>query len=56
MTIRVLIVDDHAVVRSGIRRVLDAASDLVRPPWTTQKKIVAAGLPEYLAERLEKGR
>ena len=24
MTIRVLVVDDHAVVRSGLRRVLDA--------------------------------
>ena len=28
MTIRVLIVDDHAVVRSGLRRVLDAESDI----------------------------
>jgi len=28
MTIRVLIVDDHAVVRSGIRRVLDAEPDI----------------------------
>lgn len=28
MTIRVLIVDDHAVVRTGLRRVLDAEPDL----------------------------
>ena len=28
MTIRVLIVDDHAVVRSGLRRVLEAEDDL----------------------------
>jgi two-component system response regulator NreC len=28
LTIRVLIVDDHAVVRSGLRRVLEAESDL----------------------------
>jgi two-component system response regulator NreC len=28
MTIRVLIVDDHAVVRSGLRRVLDAEPDM----------------------------
>ena len=28
MTIRVLIVDDHAVVRAGLRRVLDAEHDL----------------------------
>jgi len=28
MTIRVLVVDDHAVVRSGLRRVLDAADDI----------------------------
>ncbi len=28
MTIRVLIVDDHAVVRSGLRRVLEAEADL----------------------------
>ncbi len=28
MTIRVLIVDDHAVVRSGLRRVLDAELDI----------------------------
>ena len=28
MTIRVLVVDDHAVVRAGIRRVLDAESDI----------------------------
>jgi two-component system, NarL family, response regulator NreC len=28
MTIRVLIVDDHAVVRSGLRRVIDAEADL----------------------------
>ena len=28
MTIRVLIVDDHAVVRAGIRRVLDAEDDI----------------------------
>ena len=28
MTIRVLVVDDHAVVRSGLRRVLDAESDI----------------------------
>jgi two-component system, NarL family, response regulator NreC len=28
VTIRVLIVDDHAVVRSGLRRVLDAESDI----------------------------
>jgi two-component system response regulator NreC len=28
MTIRVLIVDDHAVVRSGLRRVLDAEKDI----------------------------
>jgi len=28
MTIRVLIVDDHAVVRSGLRRVLDAEPDI----------------------------
>lgn len=28
MTIRVLIVDDHAVVRAGLRRVLDAEPDL----------------------------
>jgi two-component system response regulator NreC len=27
-TIRVLVVDDHAVVRSGLRRVLDAESDI----------------------------
>ena len=28
MTIRVLVVDDHAVVRSGLRRLLDAESDI----------------------------
>jgi len=28
MTIRVLVVDDHAVVRAGLRRVLDAADDI----------------------------
>ena len=28
MTIRVLIVDDHAVVRAGLRRILDAESDI----------------------------
>ena len=28
MTIRVLVVDDHAVVRTGLRRVLDAAADI----------------------------
>ena len=28
MSIRVLIVDDHAVVRSGLRRVLEAEDDL----------------------------
>ena len=28
MTIRVLIVDDHAVVRTGLRRVLDAEADI----------------------------
>lgn len=28
MTIRVLVVDDHAVVRSGLRRVLDAEPDI----------------------------
>ncbi|HEX4745358.1 MAG TPA: response regulator transcription factor [Gaiellaceae bacterium] len=28
MTIRVLVVDDHAVVRAGIRRVLDAEEDI----------------------------
>jgi DNA-binding NarL/FixJ family response regulator len=28
MTIRVLVVDDHAVVRAGIRRVLDAEADI----------------------------
>ena len=28
MTIRVLVVDDHAVVRSGLRRVLDAEADI----------------------------
>ncbi|HEU5010193.1 MAG TPA: response regulator transcription factor [Gaiellaceae bacterium] len=28
MTIRVLIVDDHAVVRAGLRRVLDAEADI----------------------------
>ena len=28
MTIRVLVVDDHAVVRSGLRRVLEAESDI----------------------------
>ena len=28
MTIRVLVVDDHAVVRSGLRRVLDAEVDI----------------------------
>jgi DNA-binding NarL/FixJ family response regulator len=28
VTIRVLVVDDHAVVRAGIRRVLDAESDI----------------------------
>ena len=28
MSIRVLVVDDHAVVRAGLRRVLDAESDL----------------------------
>ena len=28
MTIRVLIVDDHAVVRSGLRLVLDAEPDI----------------------------
>ena len=28
MTIRVLIVDDHAVVRTGLRRVLDAEPDM----------------------------
>lgn len=28
MTIRVLVVDDHAVVRAGIRRVLDAEGDI----------------------------
>ncbi|HET9438095.1 MAG TPA: response regulator transcription factor [Gaiellaceae bacterium] len=28
MTIRVLVVDDHAVVRAGIRRVLDAEDDI----------------------------
>ena len=30
MTIRVLIVDDHAVVRTGLRRVLDAEEDIER--------------------------
>jgi DNA-binding NarL/FixJ family response regulator len=28
MTIRVLVVDDHAIVRSGLRRVLDAEDDI----------------------------
>ena len=28
MTIRVLVVDDHAVVRSGLRRVLEAEDDI----------------------------
>ena len=28
MTIRVLVVDDHAVVRAGLRRILDAAPDI----------------------------
>ena len=28
MTIRVLIVDDHPVVRAGLRRILDAESDI----------------------------
>ena len=28
MTIRVLVVDDHAVVRSGLRRIIDAQDDL----------------------------
>ena len=28
MTIRVLVVDDHAVVRSGLRRVLDSEKDI----------------------------
>jgi len=28
MTIRVLVVDDHAIVRSGLRRVLDAEEDI----------------------------
>ena len=28
MTIRVLLVDDHAVVRSGLRRVLEAEDDI----------------------------
>src|SRR4029077_13375446 len=28
MTIRVLVVDDHAVVRAGLRRVLDAEDDI----------------------------
>ena len=28
MTIRVLVVDDHAVVRAGLRRVLDAEADI----------------------------
>ena len=28
MTIRVLIVDDHAVVRAGLRMIIDAESDL----------------------------
>ncbi|MDX6398503.1 MAG: hypothetical protein QOJ43_1911, partial [Gaiellaceae bacterium] len=28
MTIRVLVVDDHAVVRTGLRRVLDAEPDI----------------------------
>ena len=28
MTIRVLVVDDHAVVRSGLRRILDAEDDV----------------------------
>jgi len=28
MTIRVLVVDDHAVVRTGLRRILDAEPDI----------------------------
>ena len=28
MTIRVLVIDDHAVVRSGLRHVLDAEADI----------------------------
>ena len=28
VTIRVLIVDDHAVVRTGLRRILDAEADI----------------------------
>ena len=28
MTIRVLVVDDHAVIRTGLRRVLDAEQDI----------------------------
>ena len=28
MTIRVLVVDDHAVVRAGLRRILDAEPDI----------------------------
>ena len=28
MPIRVILVDDHAVVRSGLRRVLEAGSDI----------------------------
>ncbi len=29
MTIRVLVVDDHAVVRSGLRRIIDAHTHIV---------------------------
>ena len=28
MTIRVVLVDDHAILRSGLRRVLDAEADI----------------------------
>lgn len=44
MTIRVLIVDDHAVVRAGLRRVIEAESDLeaVGEAATAERAVFAA--------------
>ena len=45
MTIRVLVVDDHAVVRSGLRHVLDAEDDIetVGEAGSAEESIRAAG-------------
>ena len=44
MTIRILIVDDHAVVRAGLRRVIEAESDLeaVGEAATAERAVFAA--------------